>query len=225
MAQLADVLYRGSEYNPRSIDAKTVDRRIRQFFERGHHSVFELMGAAFLIECSRACHTQFIRHRMMSFWSESQRYVDYSNRALRVVVPKYWRTNMFDMFTTYYRNLRELGYPPEEARLVLPNAAAVRFVAQANLREWVHFLALRTSPSAQAEIRHTAWQIFAQLARLFPRTMRLVWEALPRLHPDYCSKVPQGEDCRVFAIRDAEDKYGRVPGLREVLSSLGVTID
>ena len=224
IAQLADVLYRGSRYDPSSIGSGTVERRIRMFFERGHHSVFELMGAAFLVECSRACHTQFIRHRMMSFWSESQRYVDYTRHRLRLVLPRGFPAEALESAARAYAELRARGLAPEEARLALPNAAAVRFVAQANLREWVHFLALRTSPSAQAEIRHVAWQIFAQLARLFPRTMRLVWDSLPRLHPDYCAKTPRGEDCRLYAIRDAEDKYDQVPGLREALADIGATI-
>ena len=220
VAQLADVLYRGAEYDPKSVNGDVVDRRIRQFFERGHHSVFELMGAAFLVECSRACHTQFIRHRLMSYWAESQRYVDYTRHRLRLILPRGYPVDAFGSFAEAYQRLREAGLPPEEARFVLPNAVAIRFVAQANLREWIHFLSLRTSASAQAEIRHVAWQIFAQLARLFPRTMRLVWQSLPRMHPDYCAKTPQGEDCRLYAIRDAEDKYGQVPGLREALVEL-----
>ena len=214
VAGLVDVLYRGSEP---VLDPATVDRRIRAFFERGHHSVFEFMGAAFLVECSRACHTQFIRHRLMSFWAESQRYVDYTRHGLRLVLPRGYPTKPLEQLYDAYRRLREAGHRPEEARLVLPNAAAIRFVAQANLREWINFLVLRTSASAQAEIRHVAWQIFAHLAKHFPRTMRLLWEALPRMHPDYCTRVPQGQDCRLYAIRDAEEKYGEIPGLRDVI--------
>jgi len=48
--------------------------------------------------------------------------------------------------------------------------------------------------------------------------MRLLWEALPRMHPDYCTRVPQGQDCRLYAIKDAEEKYGKIPELRSIVT-------
>ena len=90
ISAFTDALYRGVLWEE-AVKAQTpevVARRISAFYRQGHWSVFEFMGAQFLVECSRACHTQFIRHRMASYWSESQRYVDYTKREIRFIVPK-----------------------------------------------------------------------------------------------------------------------------------------
>ena len=213
VAALADVLYRGVSLEEalKNIDEEFIRRRIEAFFNRGHLSVFEFMGAQFLVECSRACHTQFIRHRLASYWAESQRYVDYSKRIPRFIVPIGFPEKPLRNAYEEYNRLREI-YHPEYARLVLPNAAAVRFVVQMNARELLfNFVPQRCALSAQAEIRHVCWQMFAYAYELWPRLSKLVWEELPSLHKDFCTKVPKGEDCRLYAIEDAEKNHGPLP--------------
>lgn len=208
ISSFVDVLYRGEE---RAQDPATVAKRIKMFYRLGHWSVFEFMGAQFLVECSRACHTQFIRHRLASYWSESQRYVDYAKRPIRFIVPKGFPEEALRRAYEDYLKLREL-YPPEYARMALPNATAVKFAVQMNARELLlNFVPLRCSAAAQAEIRHICWQMFAHAWRLWPTLSRLVWDDLPNLHRDFCTKVPKGEDCRLYAIRDAEEKHGQLP--------------
>ncbi|MFN3803985.1 MAG: FAD-dependent thymidylate synthase [Pyrobaculum sp.] len=205
ISRLADLLYRGTQ------ESGLVERRIAAFFRRGHWSVFEFMGAQFLVECSRACHTQFIRHRVASYWAESQRYVDYTRREIRFVVPRGFPRDVLERAYGDYMKLRE-GLAPEYARMVLPNATAVSFAVQMNARELLlNFVPLRCSAAAQAEIRHVCWQIFAHAWKLWPTLARLVWEELPTLHRDFCTKAPRGEDCRLYAIRDAEEKHGPLP--------------
>jgi len=213
IAALADVLYRGvsSEEALKNIGEETIRRRIKAFFDRGHWSVFEFMGTQFLAECSRACHTQFIRHRIASYWAESQRYVDYTKREIRFIVPTGFPEELLLKAYEDYTNLRK-NYSPEYARLVLPNATAVRFVAQMNARELLfNFVPQRCALSAQAEIRHVCWQMFAHAYELWPYLSKLVWEELPNLHRDFCTGVPKGEDCRLYAIEDAEKKHGPLP--------------
>ena len=45
------------------------------------------------------------------------------------------------------------GAKPEEARSVLPNSLKTDLVMTANMREWRHFLKLRTAPEAHPQIR------------------------------------------------------------------------
>ncbi|MBP1450115.1 MAG: FAD-dependent thymidylate synthase, partial [Thermoproteus sp.] len=66
IASLMDVLYRGAPPDS-NVDEELTRKRIAALWRRGHWSVFELMGFGLLAECSRACHTQFIRHRMASY--------------------------------------------------------------------------------------------------------------------------------------------------------------
>jgi Predicted alternative thymidylate synthase len=166
------------------------------------------------VECSRACHTQFIRHRLASYWSESQRYVDYSKRELRFVVPAGFPEDVLRRAYEDYLALRR-SFKPEYARMALPNAAAVRFAVQMNARELLlNFVPLRCAAAAQAEIRHVCWQIFAIAWRLWPTLAKLVWQDLPQLHRDFCTKVPEGQDCRLYAIEDAEKAHAPSPRSR-----------
>jgi thymidylate synthase (FAD) len=213
ISALADVLYRGVSLEEalKNIGEETIRKRIEAFFRLGHWSVFEFIGAQFLVECSRACHTQFIRHRLASYWAESQRYVDYSKIEARFIVPIGFPEEPIKKAYEEYKRLRNI-YNPEYARLVLPNATAVRFAVQMNARELLfNFVPQRCALSAQAEIRHVCWQMFAYAYELWPRLSKLVWEELPNLHRDFCTKVPKGEDCRLYAIEDAEKKHGPLP--------------
>ncbi|AET31598.1 thymidylate synthase, flavin-dependent [Pyrobaculum ferrireducens] len=213
VSAFTDALYRGVEWGE-AVGAQTgelVAKRISAFYRQGHWSVFEFMGAQFLVECSRACHTQFIRHRLASYWSESQRYVDYAKREIRFVVPRGFPADILKRAYEDYVRLRE-SFKPEYARMALPNAAATAFAVQMNARELLlNFVPLRCAYAAQAEIRHVCWQMFATAWRLWPTLARHVWEDLPSLHRDFCTKVPRGEDCRLYAIKDAEERHGPLP--------------
>jgi thymidylate synthase (FAD) len=214
IAALLDVLYKGVplEEAIRNVREETIERRIGAFFKRGHWSTFEFIGAQFLVECSRACHLQFVRHRIASYWAESQRYVDYTKKEIRFIVPTGFPEEPLKKAYEEYSRLREKGYSSESARLVLPNATAVRFAAQMNARELLfNFVPQRCALPAQAEIRHVCWQMFAYSYKLWPYLSQLVWEELPNLHRDFCTGVPKGEDCRLYAIRDAEVKFGPLP--------------
>ncbi len=213
VSAFTDALYRGASWEE-ALKAQSPDvvaRRISAFYRQGHWSVFEFMGAQFLVECSRACHTQLIRHRLASYWSESQRYVDYTKREIRFIVPKGFPVEILQRAYGDYVKLRDV-YKPEYARMALPNATAVLFAVQMNARELLlNFAPLRCAYTAQAEIRHVCWQMFAHAYKLWPNLARLVWEDLPTLHRDFCTKVPKGEDCRLYAIKDAEEKHGPLP--------------
>ena len=52
-----------------------------------------------------------------------------------------------------YQEFVEAGIPAEDARFVLPNAAASSMVASLNLREMIHLANLRLCTRAQYEIR------------------------------------------------------------------------
>jgi len=52
-----------------------------------------------------------------------------------------------------YLKLLDLGWTPQQARSVLPNSLKTEIVVTMNLREWRHFLRLRTAPEAHPQIR------------------------------------------------------------------------
>lgn len=67
-----------------------------------------------------------------------------------------------------YKALIESGCSPQKARAVLPNSLKTEIVMTANLREWRHFLKLRTSPAAHPQIREVAIPLLNELKSLIP---------------------------------------------------------
>ena len=72
-----------------------------------------------------------------------------------------------------YQDMIEFGVAREVARNVLPVSLYTRFYATANLRNWLHFIALRTDPTALWEIREAAKQVVDIIANHWPTA----WEA------------------------------------------------
>lgn len=72
-----------------------------------------------------------------------------------------------------YQDMLEFGVAREVARNVLPVSLYTRFYATANLRNWLHFIALRTDPTALWEIREAAKQVVDIIADHWPTA----WEA------------------------------------------------
>ncbi len=221
LAAMTDVVYRAYSIEDalRRVRERPelVVRRITGFLRDGHYSVFEFMGASWLVEGSRAFTHELVRHRLASYWQESQRYVDYAKGQLRYVLPPglagEWANQLGSTAQAYVR-ARE-GLAPEDARYLLPNAMASRVWVQMNAREFfLNFIPLRTGLGAFHEIRLIAWLMFDSLIDKFPITAKWVWENLPRLHPDYCRNANKlastygTSDCRVLSIKDAFGKWG-----------------
>ncbi len=133
---------------------------------------------------SRACSHQLVRHRVASFSQQSQRYVSH-DQPFEAVTPDSIREQqpLAERFDAHmqashelYRDLLAAGVPAEDARFVLPNAAATKLVMTMNARELRHFFVLRCCRRAQWEIRAMAKEM-----------LRLVRDAalcsLPRLDP------------------------------------------
>jgi thymidylate synthase, flavin-dependent len=219
LAAMTDVIYRGYEIEEAlkraEANSELVSKRITNFLKDGHHSVLEFMGASWLIEGSRALTHELIRHRIASYWQESQRYVDYLKGQLRYVLPQEHGSlnNYLDMASEAYVESRK-SMNPEDSRYFLPNAMASRIWVQMNSREfYTSFLPLRTGLGAFHEIRLVAWLMYESLIDSFPLTSKWVWENLQKLHPDYCRDAEKlksiygSEDCRYLSIIDAFKKW------------------
>jgi len=150
---------------------------VRRRVAEGHESIIEHAVATFEISgISRACSHQLVRHRIASYSQESQRYVEMSRPDY--VLPASVAENpeasaVFDRLaeavSSAYRDLRELGVPKEDARFVLPNAAATRIVVTMNFRAWRHVIRERAlNPGAQWEIRDLASRVLDALNEVAP---------------------------------------------------------
>jgi thymidylate synthase (FAD) len=151
-------------------------RFLRSRVREGHESIIEHASVTFEISgISRACSHQLVRHRIASYSQESQRYVDMS--APEFVVPPSVEDNpqamvVWDEFvaqvTDAYQRLRKLGVRKEDARFVLPNAAATCIIVTMNFRSLRHFFSVRCERAAQWEIRALALEMLRQMHALAP---------------------------------------------------------
>jgi thymidylate synthase (FAD) len=159
------------------------DRLFRHIMSSKHTSVNEHVSFTFAIEgVSRALLAQLTRHRVgFSFSVQSQRYVRLGSGdrsgGMDYVVPEKVKTNdnlisitddwshsAEDVFMeamgklqSVYDDLRTLGVPAEDARAVLPNAAATNLVMTANLTSLLGFYRKRKpGKGAQHEITQLA---------------------------------------------------------------------
>jgi len=143
-------------------DEEKMLKLITKVVGSGHYSTIEHVQVSFAISnVSRACTHQLVRHRLMSFSQKSQRYVkekgqfDYlTPRTIEKDEKLLEKYNKFMNYVSeFYCELTENGIPAEDARFVLPNAAASSMVASLNLRELIHIANIRLCTRAQAEIR------------------------------------------------------------------------
>ena len=160
----------------RSAKSGETGRFLQNRIREGHESLIEHGSVTFEISgISRSCSHQLVRHRLASYSQESQRYVDMSDP--RFVIPpdiaadpralEIWG-GVVDEIEAAYQELRKLGIRKEDARFLLPNAAATRIVMSANFREWRHVIKLRTDPAAQWEIRELADRVLDILYQVAP---------------------------------------------------------
>jgi len=160
------------------------DAWVERLIRMGHHSPLEHAVFTFGIEgVSRSLLAQITRHRIASFSVRSQRYVGEKGEtqadgvfpyvvppSVQALGPDYvteYRAQMATMQEWYDYWVRVLGggrATYEDARYVLPNAAATSLVVTMNARELRHFFRLRLCLRAQWEIRNLAGRML-ELAR------------------------------------------------------------
>lgn len=142
---------------------------VRGIIKRGHESVIEHSSISVLVVCDRGVSHEIVRHRIASYSQESTRYCNYAKddfcNAITVIEPCFlvpetegwylWQ-NSCEMAEASYFDMLAFGCSPQEARSVLPNSLKTELVMTMNLREWRHFIKLRTSPAAHPQMREVA---------------------------------------------------------------------
>lgn len=160
------------------------DRLFRMIVRSGHTSTLEHLSFTFAIEgVSRALLAQLTRHRVgFSYSVQSQRYVKFGSNdrsgGFEYVVPDSIANNdkirfdaMMETVQHMYDLLREAGVPAEDARAVLPQAAACNLVLTANLRAILEFYSKRQhGKGAQGEIADLADALKAAVIDVEPWT-------------------------------------------------------
>jgi len=173
----------------------------------GHHSVIEHANFTFsVMGVSRSLTHQLVRHRIASFSQQSQRYIRFD--VPDFIIPPLIERNAEaretfekDMASAWasYNSLVESGVPDEDARYVLPNAAANNITITMNARELIHFFSIRCCTRAQWEIREMA-----------NRMLELVKPVAPRIFRD------AGASCVQLGYCPEQESCGRAPRLEDI---------
>ena len=145
---------------------------VRNIVKRGHEAVLEHSSLSVKFVCDRGISHEIVRHRLASYCQESTRYCNYSKDDFQseiTVIEPFYLMPYTDGYSAWeeacqiaeraYFKLLDFGCSPQEARAVLPNSLKTEIVMTANLREWRHFLKLRTSPTAHPQM----WELTVPL--------------------------------------------------------------
>jgi thymidylate synthase (FAD) len=161
---------------------------VESVMESGHVSPVEHVSFTFAVSgVSRALTHQLVRHRMASYSQQSQRYVDGS--GFEHILPPAIAGNdaakarfltCMEEIGNAYRDIRAMleeagrtgSSANEDARFVLPQAAASRIVFSMNCRSLLNFFEHRCCMRAQWEIRAMAVRMLVLCREALPAVFR-----------------------------------------------------
>jgi len=200
--------------NPNNQENPKVEGLLKYCIKHGHWSVFEQAHMTVEINTTRAIAAQILRHRSFTFQEFSQRYADSSLLGDTIPLPDLRlqdeknRQNSIDGVDPFtkqkyeilmqhhfaqgmelYQKMLEEGIAKECARNVLPLCVPTRMYMTGNLRNWIHYIALRSANGTQKEHMDIANAIKKIFTCEFPTIARAMdWcDDDCQCAEDYCS--------------------------------------
>jgi len=171
------------------ITEDSASKFVSMLINRGHEAMIEHYNITVKFICDRGVSHEIVRHRIASYAQESTRYCNYSNdkfgNEITVIEPcnafnwdiknnptdqqKYaWWIEAMNNTEKAYFNMLQYGATPQEARSVLPNSLKTEIIVTMNLREWRHFLKLRTAITAHPQMREIIIPLLNELKTILP---------------------------------------------------------
>jgi len=152
---------------------------VKNLVGRGHEAMIEHVNLTIKFITDRGVTHEIVRHRVASYAQESTRYCNYGKDKfggeLTFIMPVgvgTYVTNEIELMCggleCSYLDMIDKGIQPEIARSILPNCLKTEIIMTANLREWRHFLKLRTAPSAHPQMRALTRPLLAEFKQVLP---------------------------------------------------------
>ena len=185
--------------NPANQDNENVAGLLAYCLKHGHFSVFEQAHITMEVNTTRDIAAQILRHVGFRFQEFSQRYaavtnpapvpelrmqdtknrqnsIEVSDAETRLVINEY-QMRIHDLFTQsqdLYEEMLKFGIAKECARKVLPLNTETKIYMTGSVRQWIHYIQLRTANGTQKE-----HMIIAELAKeVFTNELPIVSKAL-----------------------------------------------
>ena len=162
--------------NPNNQDQDNYARLLKYCIEHKHWSIFEHGFMTLEINTTRGLAAQILRHRSFTFQEFSQRYADTTLLAEEIPIFELrrqdtknrqnsiddidqeivfkWNSKLREHFAkskAIYDGMIKDGIAKECARFVLPLATPTRLYMSGNIRNWIHYIELRSSNGTQKE--------------------------------------------------------------------------
>lgn len=177
----------------RSEEAQTTeswDRFIRAVvLQHGDWSIVEHASVSVDMMVDRGITHEVVRHRLFAFTQESTRFVNYEKKmppsfiepVFDATLPmdggpgsptfserkSHWM-RAIESSENAYKGMIAAGLAPQIARSVFPNALASRIIITGNLRNWRHFLLMRTTKEAHPQMRQVTIPLLAEFKAKIP---------------------------------------------------------
>ena len=162
--------------NPSNQNNENYAKLLKYCIDHKHWSIFEHASMTLEINTTRGLAAQILRHRSFTFQEFSQRYADTSFLAEEIplfelrsqdhknrqnsiddvdqeIVIK-WNTKIREHFAKakgLYDGMIKDGIAKECARFILPLATPTRLYMTGNVRNWIHYIELRSTNGTQKE--------------------------------------------------------------------------
>ena len=164
-----------------NITDDSAEKFVAGIIKRGHESVIEHFNITVKFITDRGISHEIVRHRISSYSQESTRYCNYQKEKfgdeIAVIKPKdieegtqeynEWVKAML-YAENQYMYLIHMGCKPQTARSVLPTCVKTEIAMTTNLREWRHFIKLRSSKASHPDIRVLAIDLLNQFKENIP---------------------------------------------------------
>jgi thymidylate synthase (FAD) len=157
--------------------------------EHGDWSIVEHASVTVDFLVDRGITHEIVRHRLFSFTQESTRFVNYEKKMPPSFIlplgldqyppvasdPGMWVPSAdndwckaIEACEVGYRQMLAKGCAPQIARSVFPNALASRLIVTGNLRNWRHFLIMRTTKEAHPQMRQVTIPLLVEFKAKIP---------------------------------------------------------
>lgn len=193
------ITYMARVSNPNAKPDDPAKKLIFYLMDHKHWSPFEMASACVEINTTRDIARQILRHRSFHFQEFSQRYakIDYNPilREVRMQDPKnrqnsinpkdclslddedsvnfMWKKSqysVYDQSIAHYNQALDCGIAKEVARALLPEGLTpTKMYMQGTIRDWLHYISIRTGVETQYEHRVIAEEIRAILEQACPQ--------------------------------------------------------
>lgn len=171
------------------MNSETAPKLLGYCIRNEHWSVFEHVSFTVEIKTSRAIAAQILRHRSAVFQEFSQRYAeamdneyyparrqDNKNRQNSIddmdSGDKDWfdsiQREVWEKSLSLYKEALSRGVAKEQARFLLPLSTRTTLYMTNNLRNWIHYVDLRTKNGTQLEHKEIAEEIKKIMKKEFP---------------------------------------------------------